>query len=110
VGWRRGLERSERAGEQERSFGGARRQQASMEIWQGRAQAVQHHLAASKHAVCRRRSRQWRGSGRAVERGMGREGRVTEGRSRGKGKVRASASLAWLSCLACGPGGGTARV
>jgi hypothetical protein len=81
-----------------------------MEIWQGRAQAVQHHLAASKHAVCRRRSRQWRGSGRAVERGMGREGRGKEGWSRGKGKVRASASLAWLSCLACGPGGGTARV
>jgi len=103
VGWRRGLERSERAGEragEERAGSKQASKHGKGKARQGRAQAVQPTASqqAGKHAVCRRRSRQWRGSGRAG--GEGKEDWKVKGmggRSRGKGKVRASASLAWLS-------------
>jgi hypothetical protein len=66
--------------------------QAGMEL-EGEAGPRLCISASSKHAVCRRRSRQWRGSGQAVgegkNRGKGKGRSGMGGRQIGKGKVRA---------------------
>ena len=114
MGWRRGLERSERAGER----GAQRRQagrQASMElegnIRQGRAQAVHQRATSMPYAAAAVGSGAVVGKpeerGRKLAAERERKGKRWVG-GREEGERCAYASLAWLT--ACGPGGGTARV